>query len=98
MSETSNRTTIELPSDLKRRIQTLVEGTGQSMHAFVLEAIRDKAELAERRRAFVQDALEAEREFEKTGLARNAEDVHRYLGARLEGKRATRPRPKSCWK
>jgi predicted transcriptional regulator len=95
MSETPTPTTIKLPPSLKKRILELVDETGQSVHAFMLEAIEEKAELAERRRAFVRDALEAEREFEKTGLAYDAADVHRYLRARAEGKRAARPKPKA---
>jgi predicted transcriptional regulator len=95
MSATPTPTTIKLPPDLKKRILALVNETGQSVHAFMLEAIEEKAELAERRRAFVRDALEAEREFEETGLAYDAGEVHRYIRARAAGKRAPRPKPKA---
>jgi predicted transcriptional regulator len=95
MSETPTPTTIKLPPSLKKRILDLVDETGQSVHAFMLEAIEEKAELAERRRAFVRDALEAEREFEKTGLGYDAADVHGYMRARAAGKRAPRAKPKA---
>ena len=95
MSEAPAPTTIKLPPGLKKRILALVNETGQSVHAFMLEAIEEKAELAERRRAFVREALDAEREFEETGLGYDAAEVHRYLRARAAGKRAVRPRPKA---
>ena len=95
MSEVPAPTTIKLPPSLKKRILALVDETGQSVHAFMLEAIEEKAELAERRRAFVRAAVEAERELEKTGLAYDAAEVHRYLRARAAGKRAARPKPKA---
>jgi len=94
MSESGNPTTIKLPAALKKRILALVEETGQSVHAFMLEAIEEKTDLAEQRRMFVRDALEAEREFEKTGLAYEGADVHRYFRARATGKRAAPPKPK----
>lgn len=92
---TPSPTTIKLPSTLKKRIATLVKDTGQSVHAFMLEAIAEKAELAEKRRSFVEDALEAEREMEASGLAYDAADVHQYLRARAQGKQPKRPQPKS---
>jgi predicted transcriptional regulator len=95
MSETAAPTTIKLPPSLKKRILALIGETGQSVHAFMLEAIEEKAELAERRRAFVRAALEAEREVDKTGVVYDAVDVHRYLRARAAGKRAARPKPKT---
>ena len=92
---TPTPTTIKLPPTLKKRIATLVKETGQSVHAFMLVAIAEKAELAEKRRSFVKDALEAEREMEASGLAYDAADVHRYLRDRAQGKQPKRPQPKS---
>ncbi len=84
-----------MPPTLKKRIATLVKETGQSVHAFMLEAIAEKVELTEKRRSFVEDALEAEREMEASGLAYDAPDVHRYLRDRAQGKQPERPQPKS---
>jgi predicted transcriptional regulator len=50
---TPSPTTIKLPATLKKRIASLVKRTGQSVHAFMLEAIAEKVELAEKRRAFL---------------------------------------------
>ena len=92
---TPSPTTIKLPATLKKRIASLVKHTGQSVHAFMLEAIAEKAEFAEKRRLFVEDALEAEREMEASGLAYDAEDVHDYLRERSRGKQPKRPQPRS---
>jgi hypothetical protein len=53
---------------------------------------RRRATLAEKRKAFIADALAAEKEVEKTGLVYRAADVHRYFRARAAGKKAPRPR------
>jgi len=92
---TPSPTTIKLPATLKKRIASLVKHTGQSVHAFMLEAIAEKAELAEKRRLFVEDALEAEKEMEASGLAYDAADVHHYLRERSQGKQPKRPQPRS---
>ena len=88
-------TTIKLPADLKERIATLIQGTGQSMHAFLLEAVERQARLAERRQRFVADALAARAESLRTGTGFDAAQVHDYVRARLAGKKATRPRARS---
>src|SRR5207244_2445753 len=47
----STTTTLKLPSELKRRIARLVDGTERSAHAFMLEAIAHQIEHEERLRA-----------------------------------------------
>jgi predicted transcriptional regulator len=92
---TPSPTTIKLSATLKKRIASVVKHTGQSVHAFMLEAIAEKAELAEKRRLFVEDALAAEQEMEAPGLAYDADDVHHYLRERAQGKQPKRPQAKS---
>lgn len=87
-------TTLKLPEDLKNRIARVVEGTGQTAHAFMLDAIRAQTERAERRRKFTDAALAARDEFERTGTGYAMEDVHAYIKARTLGKKAARPKPK----
>ena len=41
---------IKLPEDLRKRIARVVEDTDQSAHAFMVEAIRQETERAEKRR------------------------------------------------
>lgn len=85
-------TTIKLPPELKERVSALVEDTGQSMHAFMLEAIARQTVLAERRKHFVSDALAAKAETELEGTGYASEEVHEYLNSRAQGKRARRPK------
>lgn len=85
-------TTLKLPEHLKKRIAPLAESAGKTPHAWMVEAIEVQAALAEKRKAFVADALAAEQEAEKRGVAYRAENVHRYLRARAVGKKARRPK------
>jgi predicted transcriptional regulator len=87
-------TTLKLPPDLKERISKVVEGTGQTAHAFMLDAIRLQTERAERRREFIAAAQASREEFARTGVGYAMEDVHGYVKARAAGKKATKPKPK----
>ena len=88
-------TTLKLPVELKQRIAALVQGTGQSMHAFMVRAIEDEVKRAVERRSFHESALLARDDALRTGLAHPAEAVHDYIRTRLTGKRARRPRARS---
>ena len=87
-------TTLKLPDELKERVAEVVDGTGKSAHAFMVEAIEQQTRLAEQRKSFVADALKARHEAMRTGKAYSFEDVKRYYTARLAGKLAKRPRLK----
>ena len=87
-------TTLKLPPELKERVSALVEGTGQSMHAFMLEAIARQTLQAERKKSFVAEAREALAESERTGTGYASEEVHAYLGKRVQGKKVPRPKAK----
>lgn len=86
-------TTLKLPVELKRRIQALVEGTGQSAHAFMVAALERETQLAEQRRSFLADALAAREEFARTGIGYRAEDVHARARARAAGRKTARLKP-----
>lgn len=88
-------TTLKLPPKLKERIAKVVEGTGQSPHAFMVDAIRRQTDNAEKRREFVAAARAAREEFERTGLAYDWEEVHAYHRAKLQGQKAPKPKLKS---
>ena len=85
-------TTLKLPPDLKERISKVVEGTGQTAHAFMLDAIRAQTERAERRRDFTASALAAREEFARTGTGYAMDDVHSYLKDRAVGKKGVKPK------
>ena len=55
---------IKLPEDLRKRIGRVVKGTDQSAHAFMVEAIRQETDRAEKRRAFLAAAYAARAEFQ----------------------------------
>ena len=86
-------TTLKLPDHLKKRIAPLAESTGKTPHAWMVEAIEAQATLAEKRKAFVADALAAEEEVRRTGKVYAIDDVHRYMRALARGKKARRPKP-----
>jgi len=90
MSET---TTLKLSEKLKRRIAPLAKSADKTPHAWMLEALELQASLAERRRSFVADALDSEKQVRESAKAYRAEDVHRYIRARASGKKPARPKP-----
>lgn len=87
-------TSLKLPEDLRARVAAGAERAGKSAHAFMVDAIERETSLMEKRLAFVDGALEAEREMERTGLAYDAHDVHAYWRARLAGKKPQEPKLK----
>jgi len=86
-------TTLKLPERLKQRIAPLARSAGKTPHAWMVEALEVHTALAEKRKTFVADALAAEKEVERTGRVYRAEDVRRYLRARVSGRKAKRPKP-----
>jgi len=85
-------TTLKLPPELKERVASVVDGTGKSPHAFMVEAIEEQTRRAEQRKRFVAEALAARQEFERTGKGYSLEDVFKYLDARVRGKPSRKPR------
>lgn len=83
-------TTLKLPSDLKQRIRAVVETTGESAHAFMLQAIERETRLAEQRLDFVAAALEARAHFARTRQGYRASDVHADVRARTRGRAPVR--------
>lgn len=88
-------TSLKLPAELKVRVDSAAEASGKTPHAFMVEAIEHETTRAERYEAFLDDALRAERDLERTGVAYAADDVFRYMTARARGKAARRPKPKT---
>ncbi len=88
-------TSIKLPEELKQRVARVVKGTEQSVHAFMVEAIRAETERAERRRRFHADALAAGAGFQRTGLGYALSDVAAHYRARLKGRKARKPKLKT---
>ena len=85
-------TTLKLSEKLKARVAHAARASGKTPHAFMVEAIELQTALSERRSAFLGDALAAREEVAQYGLVYDADEVLSYLKARIEGRKATRPR------
>lgn len=84
-------TTIRLPEDLKTRIAALAERAGMTSHAFILQAIAEKAEQEERRADFDEVAESRYARIVATGKTIPWQAMRGYLEDHLAGKAATRP-------
>lgn len=87
-------TTIRLPEELKARVAKAAARAGTSPHSFILEAIAEKTEQAERRADFYAEADQRWAEFLETGESIPWEEMRRYLMARVRGEAAPCPVPR----
>jgi predicted transcriptional regulator len=88
-------TSIKLPDDLKKRVARVVKDTEQSAHAFMVEAIRQETERAEKRRGFLADAYAARAEFQRSGTGYALAEIKAHYRAKLQGKRTRKPKLRS---
>ena len=84
-------TTIRLPDDLKARVAAAAKHAGTTAHAFILEAIAEKAEQAERHADFDVVAEARYAHIVATGKTIPWQDMRAYLEARMDGRNAKRP-------
>lgn len=84
-------TTIRLSDELKARVAQAAEAAGTTSHNFIIEAIAEKAEQAERRAEFYALAEQRWARFLETGESIPWEEMRRYLTDRIKGKDAPRP-------
>jgi predicted transcriptional regulator len=87
-------TTIRLPDDLKARVAKAAKRSGTTAHAFILEAIAEKADDEERRSALLALAEERHAEIVSTGKSIPWEEMRSYLEDRAAGKKRRRPAAK----
>ena len=88
-------TSLKLPDDLKRRIAKLAASTGQTPHAFMVDALAREAQRSELRQRFAAEAAESEREALDSSKAYSLDTTFDYLAARIGGKNPRRPRARS---
>lgn len=88
-------TSLKLPDDVKQLAVAAARHQGLTPHAFMVEAIRAAAVAAEKRAAFVADALASRAETLESGEGHSAAEVHAYIRARAGGKVVSRPEAKS---
>lgn len=84
-------TTIRLPADLKARVVAAAERAGTTAHSFILEAIAEKADLAERRADFHDDAEKRYADLLASGKTISWGKMRRYLEDRIAGNTVARP-------
>lgn len=84
-------TTIRLPDELKARIAVAAKNAGTTPHAFILEAIAEKAEQAELGADFDSVAEARYARIAATGKTIPWQEMRAYLEARMDGDTAKRP-------
>ena len=87
-------TTIRIPEDLKARVAVAAERAGTTAHGFILEAIAEKAEQAERRADFHEVAEKRYANLVTSGKTIPWEKMRNYLENRIAGKTGARPMAK----
>nr|WP_316642189.1 CopG family transcriptional regulator [uncultured Roseateles sp.] len=85
-------TTIRIEEELKARIGFAAERAGKTAHAFILDAIAQTVEQAEREADFHQAADQRWEEILAGGKTLSWDDTRAYLEARAAGQTAQRPR------
>lgn len=85
-------TTIRLPEDLKERVAAAADRAGTTAHSFILSAIAEKAELAERQAEFHDVAEQRYAAIVASGKTISWNDMRSHLEDRLAGKASLRPR------
>ena len=89
----ANTTSLKLPDELKDKVATLSQGVAQTPHAYMVEAIAERVARDEKRRAFLDDADRALRNFKRTGIAYTFADVEKYILEKAAGKNPRKPKP-----
>jgi predicted transcriptional regulator len=84
-------TTIRLSDDLKVRVADAAKRAGTTAHGFILDAIAEKTEQAERRADFDAVAEDRYAEIISSGKTIPWNDMRKYLEARVAGKAVKRP-------
>lgn len=84
-------TTIRLPDRLKARVSAAAKRAGKTTHSFILEAIAEKTDEAERRSDFREVAEKRYAGIVATGETIPWGEMRAYLENRLAGKKPRRP-------
>jgi predicted transcriptional regulator len=87
-------TTIRLSKELKDQVARAAERAGKTPHGFILEAIAEKAELEDRRAAFIETAEQRYAGVAASGKTVAWSEMRRYLERRISGSPASRPKPR----
>lgn len=91
----SSTTSLKRPEDVKQLAVAAAAHQGVTPHAFMVDAIRVAAVAAEKRAAFVADALASRTEAIKSGQGYSAAEVHACMTARASDKTVNKPKAKT---
>ena len=91
-------TTIRLPEELRIRVAEAAKRAGTTPHGFILEAIAEKTELADRRAGFDAEAEQRYARIVESGATLPWSEMRGYLEDRIAGKAARRPAPRKLAK
>jgi predicted transcriptional regulator len=84
-------TTIRIPAELKARVAAVAAREGTTPHSFILEAIAEKADDAERRAEFHETAERRYADIVATGKTIPWSEMRTYLEEKLAAKKPRRP-------
>lgn len=87
-------TTVRLPDKLKTRVAAAAKRAGTTAHNFILEAISEKTDAAERRDEFDRVAEQRYAKIVATGETIPWSEMRTYLEGRLAGKKPHPPAAK----
>lgn len=85
-------TTIRLPVDIKARIAQAASMANTNAHSFILQAIADKLDVAERQADFLVTAQQRYAKIAVAGHAIAWADMRHYLQERASGKPEAKPK------
>lgn len=91
-------TTIRLPDALKTRVAAAAKRDGTTAHGFILDAIAEKADSAERRAEFDAMAEQRYARIVETSETIPWDKMRNYLEDRIAGQLARRPTPRKLAK
>jgi predicted transcriptional regulator len=87
-------TTIRLPDDLRARVESVAAASGSSTHAFMVQAIAEVTERAERRQDFHAEAERRLQRMQETGEYLTLDDLRTYAQSLARGERPAEPAPR----
>lgn len=87
-------TTIRLPNDLKTRVAAAAKRAGKTPHSFIVEAIAEKIDEAERYSEFHVEAEKRYTAIVASGKTVPWDEMRTYLEHRLTGRKSRRPAAK----
>jgi predicted transcriptional regulator len=90
----STTTTIRLPERLRARVARAAKLAGATSHAFIVQAIAEKADREELRDDFERTAEERWAGIVTSGKTIPWSQMRRYLQTRVAGKSSPRPTPR----